>query len=142
MESLQNLLGQIKGVLISRSQAGVQITVWTIICFIVLLFVLFYLRQAEEVLVARVLARSRLDVERSGDWSITRYVVLLVGLLIIIQTVGINLTTLNVVAGAVGIGIGLDCKTLRAISSAVLSFSLRGRSRLEIGSRLEELRAR
>jgi hypothetical protein len=142
VESLQNLLGQIKGVLISRSQAGVQITVWTIICFIVLLFVLFYLRQAEEVLVARVLARSRLDVERSGDWSITRYVVLLVGLLIIIQTVGINLTTLNVVAGAVGIGIGLDCKTLRAISSAVLSFSLRGRSRLEIGSRLEELRAR
>ena len=114
-----------------------QITVWTIFCFIVLLIVLFYLAgKMKKLLVGRVLARSRLDLgAQQAIGSITRYVVLLVGLLIILQTVGINLTTLNVVAGAVGIGIGFGLQNIASnfISGLIILFE----RPIKIGDRIE-----
>jgi len=44
---------------------------------------------------------------RQAIGSITRYLVLFIGFIVILQTVGIDLTALNVLAGAIGIGIGL-----------------------------------
>jgi small-conductance mechanosensitive channel len=141
VESLQNLLGRIRGVLdfpiLKLGEA--QITVWTIICFIVLLVLLFYLAgKMKKVLVGRVLARSRLDLgAQQAIGSITRYVVLLVGLLIILQTVGINLTTLNVVAGAVGIGIGFGLQNIASnfISGLIILFErpIKTGDRIEVG---------
>ena len=139
MESFQNLLGRIRGVLdFPILKLGeTQITVWTVICFIVLLIGLFYFAgKMKKVLVGRVLARSRLDLgAQQAVGSITRYVVLLVGLLIILQTVGINLTTLNVVAGAVGIGIGFGLQNIASnfISGLIILFE----RPIKIGDRIE-----
>jgi small-conductance mechanosensitive channel len=63
-----------------------------------------------------------------------RYALVLVGLLIIVQTAGINLTTLNVIAGAVGIGVGFGLQTIAAnfISGLIL---LVGRP-IKVGDRI------
>jgi small-conductance mechanosensitive channel len=47
---------------------------------------------------------------RQAVASLTRYVVLLIGFLVILQTAGIDLTTLNVLAGALGIGLGFGLR--------------------------------
>ena len=139
MESLQNWFGRMKSVLdFPILKLGeTQITVWTIVCFIVLLIGLFYFAgKMRKVLVGRVLSRSRLDLgAQQAIGSITRYVVLLIGLLIILQTVGINLTTLNVVAGAVGIGIGFGLQNIASnfVSGLIILFE----RPIKIGDRIE-----
>ena len=82
------------------------ITLWTLVYFLILLVVLFYVAgKLRHWLVKRVLVKTSLDEgARQAIGSITRYLTLLIGLLIALQTVGIDLTTLNVLAGAVGIG--------------------------------------
>jgi len=139
VERLQSWFGYIKGVLdfpiLKLGEA--QITVWTVVCFIVLLVGLFYVAgKMRKVLVGRVLSRSRLDLgAQQAIGSITRYVVLLVGLLIILQTVGINLTTLNVVAGAVGIGIGFGLQNIA--SNFVAGLIILFERPIKIGDRIE-----
>ena len=139
MEALRSWLGYIRGILdlpvLKLGEA--QITVWTIFCFIVLLIGLFYIAgRIKKVLIRRVLSHSRLDLgAQQAVGSITRYVVLLVGLLIILQTVGINLTTLNVVAGAVGIGIGFGLQNIASnfVSGLIILFE----RPIKIGDRIE-----
>ncbi len=73
----------------------------------------------------RALKRTRLDIgARMAIATITRYVVLLLGLLIILQTAGINLTTLNVLAGAVGIGVGFGLQQVvnNFVSGLIIMF--------------------
>ncbi len=104
----------------------VKITLWTLIYFLALLLLLFYLTgKIRKLLVERVLVRTKLDVgAQQAVGSISRYVLLLVGLLIILQTVGINLTTLNVIAGAVGIGVGFGLQNIASnfISGLIILF--------------------
>jgi small-conductance mechanosensitive channel len=103
-----------------------EITLWTLIYFLVLLLLLFYLAgKTRKMLVERVLIRTRLDLgARQAVGSIIRYILLLIGLLIILQTAGINLTTLNVIAGAVGIGIGFGLQNIASnfISGLIILF--------------------
>jgi small-conductance mechanosensitive channel len=57
--------------------------------------------------------RHRLDVgARHAVPSVVRYTVLLVGLLATVETVEIDLPAFNVMAGALGIGVGFDLQTL------------------------------
>ncbi len=64
-----------------------------------------------------------------------RYVILFVGALIIFQTVGIDLTTLNVLAGAVGIGIGFGLQNVanNFISGLILLIE----RPIKVGDRIE-----
>jgi small-conductance mechanosensitive channel len=121
----QSLLTRIRDIL-NYKFGGTEITLWTLIYFIILLLLLFYFTgKARKLLVERVLIRTKLDVgARQAVGSITRYALLLVGLLIILQTVGINLTTLNVIAGAVGIGVGFGLQNIASnfISGLIILF--------------------
>lgn len=105
---------------------GNEITLGTIIYFLVLLLLLFYLTgKFKKLLMKRVLIRTGLDIgAQQAIGSITRYVLVTVGLLLIVQTVGINLTTLNVIAGAVGIGIGFGLQNIASnfISGLIILF--------------------
>ena len=61
-------------------------------------------------------ARDALDAgSRQAVATITRYVLLLVGFLVLLQTAGIDLTAFNVLAGAIGLGF-----ELRAWSSSLV----------------------
>lgn len=116
---------------------GTQVTLWTVISFIALVVLLFYAaRKIRTLLVERLLTRTHLDLgARQAVGAITRYVVLLLGLLIILQTVGINLTTLNVLAGAVGIGIGFGLQNVASnfISGLIILFE----RPIKVGDRIE-----
>ncbi len=103
-----------------------QITLWTLIYFVVLLLLLFYLAgRLRRWLVEKALVRTRLEAgARQAVGAIVRYVFLLVGLLIILQSVGVNLTALNVIMGAVGIGIGFGLQNIanNFISGLIILF--------------------
>ena len=91
-----------------------KITPLSILYILLFSFVLLYLsRKMRDLLIRKLLKKTRLDVgAQTAIGTIVRYVVLLVGFLIIIQTVGIDLTTLNVLAGAVGVGIGFGLQNI------------------------------
>ncbi|MBL8232781.1 MAG: mechanosensitive ion channel [Bryobacterales bacterium] len=64
-------------------------------------------------LVKRLLIRTKLDPSaRQAVGSVFHYLALLIGLLLILQTVGIDLTALSVVAGGLGIGLGFGLQNV------------------------------
>lgn len=142
MKNLQQWLDQIRSLLefplIRLGDA--QITLRTFIYFIILLAILFWVAgKLRSLLINRILVRTNLKLgARQAVGSITRYLVLLVGFLIILQTAGIDLTTLNVIAGAVGIGIGFGLQNVanNFISGLIILFErpIKVGDRIEIGN--------
>lgn len=116
-----------------------QITPLNIIYLIVLTALLFWLsNKLKNFFVERILGKTHLDLgARVAIGTILRYIVLLVGTLIIIQTVGINLTTLNVLAGAIGIGVGFGLQNVASnfISGLIILFErpVKVGDRIQIG---------
>ncbi len=114
-----------------------QITPLNIIYLILLTVILFWLsNKLKNLLIERVLGRTHLDLgARVAIGTMTRYVLLFVGSLIILQTVGINLTTLNVLAGAIGIGVGFGLQNVASnfISGLIIMFE----RPIKIGDRIE-----
>ena len=114
-----------------------RITPLTLIYIALLAGLLIYLSaKLRDFMTRRLLSRLRLDPgAQHAIGTITRYVVLLFGSLVILQTVGINLTTLNVLAGAVGIGIGFGLQNIanNFISGLIILFE----RPIKIGDRIE-----
>lgn len=112
------------------------ITLWTVSYLLVLLLLLVWGSGLIRRLLVRALQRGgRVEVGIAQSvGTMVRYALVLVGLLIIVQTAGINLTTLNVIAGAVGIGVGFGLQTIAAnfISGLIL---LVGRP-IKVGDRI------
>lgn len=113
------------------------VTLWSVLYLLVLVLLLLWGTGLVRGLLVRALGRGgriELGVAQAVG-SIARYAMVLVGLLIIIQTAGIDLTTLNVLAGAVGIGVGFGLQTIAAnfISGLIL---LIGRP-IKVGDRIE-----
>jgi small-conductance mechanosensitive channel len=88
---------------------GTPITLWDVGFIgvaLVLLFMFtgFLMRWLDR----RLAVRTHLDAStRQLIARLVRYTTLVIGFLVIMQAAGINLTTFNVVAGAVGVGVGL-----------------------------------
>lgn len=116
---------------------GTEITPWTVVYLLVLLVLLFYLSGRMKRWIAnRLLARSKLDAGvRVAVGSIVRYGFIVLGILIILQTSGIDLTTLNVVAGAVGVGVGFGLQNIanNFISGIIILFE----RPVKVGDRIE-----
>jgi small-conductance mechanosensitive channel len=114
-----------------------HITPLNIIYLLLLTALLFWLsNKFKNVLIERILGRTHLDLgARIAIGTIVRYVLLLVGFLIIVQTVGINLTTLNVLAGAIGIGVGFGLQNIASnfISGLIILFE----RPVQVGDRVE-----
>lgn len=91
-----------------------QITLWTVIYLIILMVLLFYLSgKLRRWIVEQALAKTRMEVgARQATGSIIRYFIIAIGFVIILQTAGIDLTALNVLAGAVGIGLGFGLQNI------------------------------
>ncbi|HKP45181.1 MAG TPA: mechanosensitive ion channel domain-containing protein, partial [Pyrinomonadaceae bacterium] len=76
-------------------------------------------------IVNRVLARRGVDLGiREATSSIVRYALLFLGLLVILQTIGIDLTALSILTGAVGLGIGFGLQNIASnfISGIIILF--------------------
>lgn len=113
------------------------ITLWSVTYMLVLLLLLIWGSGLLRRLMIRTLQRTRRVDAAVSDaiGSITRYAVVTIGLLMLVQTAGIDLTTLNVLAGAVGVGVGFG---LQGIASNFISgiILLVGRP-IKIGDRIE-----
>ncbi len=103
-----------------------EFTIWVVAYLLFLVIGLVILsRLLKRWLIKSVLARRNLDPGvGQAIATIFQYLFVVVGLLVIMSTAGIDLTTLNVLAGAVGIGVGFGLQTIanNFISGLIILF--------------------
>lgn len=141
MQNVIDFLKTVKGYLeISLVQLGeLNITLWLILYTLVAVLLLFYLSaKFKSLLVNRVFVRYMSNVgTRQAIGSIIRYALILLGLIIIVQSVGIDLTSLTVLAGALGVGIGFGLQNItnNFISGLIILFErpIKEGDRIQVG---------
>src|SRR5579862_7669987 len=113
------------------------VSLMTIVDFlVVILIVIVTSRLVRRLLRTRVLVHTKLDVGQ--QYSVARivsYIVLVLGLLIGLETVGINLSSLAVIAGALGVGIGFGLQNI--VSNFVSGLIILGERPIQIGDRVD-----
>jgi small-conductance mechanosensitive channel len=112
------------------------INLWTLLYLLVLVVLLFYISRKVKKWTDRFLARSHMDLgARMAIAALIRYFVIAVGIVIILQTAGINLTTLHILAGTVGIGVGFGLQNVASnfVSGLIILFE----RPITIGDRIE-----
>jgi len=113
------------------------ISLATMVEFVVIvLLVVLISRVVRRVLRRRVLAHTKLDL--GLQYAIARivsYGVLVLGLLIGLETLGINLNSLTVLAGALGVGIGFGLQNI--VSNFVSGLILLTERPIQIGDRVD-----
>ena len=127
METIKTILTRLRAFLETPllKLGETQITLLSVVYFLLLLLLLIYLSGKGRALINRVLARRGVDLGvREATGSIVRYLMLFIGLLAILQTVGIDLTALSILTGAVGLGIGFGLQNIASnfISGIIILF--------------------
>ena len=114
-----------------------EITLWTLLYLIIVVILLFYLTaKLKNWLTDHMLARFSVEVGiRAAIGSIVRYFLIVVGFIIILQTAGIDLTALNVLAGAVGLGLGFGLQNI--VSNFISGIILLFERPIKVGDRIE-----
>lgn len=114
-----------------------KITPLSIIYILLFATLLVYVsKKLRNLLIAKLLTRTSMDRgAQDAIGTIVRYVILVIGFLIIIQSVGIDLTTLNVLAGAVGVGVGFGLQNIASnfISGLIILLE----RPIKVGDRIE-----
>ena len=117
--------------------AGSEFTPLRLLLVIALMSALVWLtRRSTMWFVDRVLARRGVDVGlREALGAIARYGIITLGALVILQSAGINLTSLNVLVGAVGVGLGFGLQNVTSnfFSGLIILFE----RPIKIGHRVE-----
>ena len=128
MEEFRRLLDRVRQFLGTplADLGGSPVTLLTLLQLTVLIILLVILSGVlRNWVVNRLLTRTRLEVgARQAAGSILRYSVIAVGFIVILQTAGIDLTALNVLTGAVGIGVGFGLQNIvnNFISGIIILF--------------------
>ena len=119
------------------SVGNTEITLWTIVYFFFLTIILFYVTgKLRKWIVYKLLEKSKIDLGvRIATGTIFRYVILAIGLIIVLQTVGVDLSTLTILAGALGIGIGFGLQNItnNLVSGIIILFE----RPIKVGDRIE-----
>lgn len=113
-----------------------KVTLWSLVYLSVLVMALLWVaRRVQMWLVKGPWLTSRLDASaRHAVATLARYAVLLIGVLAIAQTAGIDLTTFNVLAGAVGIGVGFGLQNV--VSNFIAGVIIMFERPIKIGDRI------
>ena len=125
---------------------GSAVTPLKLITVLLLISILVWgTRRTTRWLANRVLTRRGVDVAvREALATIVRYVVITLGTLVILQSSGIDLTSLNVLVGAIGVGLGFGLQNITSnfFSGLILLFErpIRIGDRVEIGGAVGEVR--
>lgn len=139
MESLQQLFIRIKSFLdIPVFSAGESsITLWTLVVLVILILLLFSITRWLKIwIVTRLLARSSVELGvRLAIGAIVRYIIIAVGLIVILQTTGIDLSTVTILAGALGVGVGFGLQNIT--NNFVSGFILLIERPIKVGDRIE-----
>jgi len=89
-------------------------TLWVLLYLTALVLLLFWATsRLNRFVVYRLLDRSKVALGvRIAVGSIIRYLVIVVGLVVIFQTAGINLSSITIIFGALGVGIGFGLQNI------------------------------
>ncbi|MEM6844192.1 MAG: mechanosensitive ion channel domain-containing protein [Bacteroidota bacterium] len=101
-----------------------------------LVFLVILSGRFRNILSEKILARYNLDIGvRQSIGTIVRYLVLVLGLSIIVQSAGIDLSSLTVLAGALGVGLGFGLQNIanNFISGLIILFE----RPIKVGDRIE-----
>lgn len=113
------------------------ITLWSVIYLLILFFLLVFITaKLRKWIVYNLLSKSRIDIGvRIAVGSIIRYIVLVIGFIIIMQTVGIDFSSVTIIAGALGVGIGFGLQnvTNNFVSGIIILFE----RPIKVGDRIE-----
>lgn len=109
----------------------------TMLYILLAFFLLFYLsKKLKKLLIKSLLTKSNVDAGLQESMaSITRMVIILIGSMVIIQSAGIDLSALSLLAGALGVGIGFGLQNItnNMISGIIILFE----NPIKIGDRIE-----
>lgn len=95
------------------SLAGTDFNVWRILVIVVVVLLVIRFSQWSRTVAYRWVFSGIVDLGVRHSLSVfTQYAIVLVGFLIALQIAGLNLTTLTVFAGAVGVGIGFGMQAI------------------------------
>ena len=145
MQSFTDVWGRIETFLRSGI-AGSEFTPLRLLTVITLTSLLVWVtRRVTRWFVDTVLARRGFDIGmREALGAIVRYVIVTLGALVILQSAGIDLTSLNVLVGAVGVGLGFGLQNItnNFFSGLILLFErpIKMGDRVEIGGVVGEVR--
>jgi small-conductance mechanosensitive channel len=112
-------------------------TVLTLVYLILATLLLFYLTsKINKIVTHKLLAKSRIDYGvRAATGSIIKYLFLTIGFVIILQTAGIDLSSLTILFGALGIGIGFGLQNV--INNFVSGLIILFERPIKVGDRIE-----
>ncbi len=139
METVQQALNQLHSWLEVPiySSGSTTVTLWSLAYLVVLVVLLFMVTsRVKNWIVKDLLADSRIELGvRLAVGAIVRYLVIAIGLVVIFQTAGIDLSTLTILAGALGIGVGFGLQNIT--NNVVSGFILLLERPIKIGDRIE-----
>lgn len=114
-----------------------QFTLWSIVYILILLTLLFYSTAKMRSWIVRGLRNKKnIDVGISeATGSIIRYAVISIGFLMILQSAGVDLSAITVLAGALGIGVGFGLQNITSnfVSGIIILFE----RPIKVGDRIE-----
>ncbi len=103
-----------------------EITLWNVVYIIgILALIVWVSGRVRDFIVHRLLARKTPDLGvRQAIGSIVRYAIIVFGFFVVVQTAGLDLSALTIVAGALGIGVGLGLQNItnNFISGIIILF--------------------
>jgi small-conductance mechanosensitive channel len=119
------------------SMGDSNITLWTLV-YLSVLFLLLYIITTRlfKYIVYKFLLKSKVELGvRVAIGSILKYLILTIGFIVIIQTVGINLSSLTILLGALGVGIGFGLQTVtnNFVSGIIILFE----RPIKVGDRID-----
>lgn len=144
MQSFADVWDRIE-IFLSSGIAGSEFTPLRLLTVITLTSALVWVtRRVTRWFVDNVLARRGFDIGmREALGTIVRYVITTLGALVILQSAGIDLTSLNVLVGAVGVGLGFGLQNITSnfFSGLILLFErpIKMGDRVEIGGVVGEV---
>ena len=136
---MKELINSIKEFLnLPITQIGsTELTLWSVVYFLLLVFLLFYLTaKIKKWVVYKLLVNSKIDLGvRIAVGTILRYIVLVIGFIIVLQTIGLDLSAVTVLAGALGVGIGFGLQNItnNFVSGIIILFE----RPIKVGDRIQ-----
>lgn len=113
------------------------ITLSTLLIIILVIIIFVHLtKYFQRWIVDKLLAQTNMDLgNREATGYIIRYALLVIGVIIILQVSGIDLTILNVLAGTLGIGIGFGLQNI--VNNFVSGLIILIEKPIKVGDRIE-----